>query len=395
MTQTNTGKKPLRVLLFTDADVFAGTERHMLDLARGLRAAGVSVTLACPSPAALEERAQAENLPTLTIQKRGTVDRETIRILTGLLRSGAADVVHAHNGRTALSAALAVRRAGRGRCVMTQHFLEPNHVTQRGPKAAASKMAHHWVTAQMSAILAISEAVKASLLARGEAPASKITVVPNGIAPPDAALPGGAEAMRRSLGIPSDAPLVVCAARLEPEKDVASLVASMRHVREVLPNAHCLLAGTGTLRADLEEQIRGLGLGDAVHLLGFRPDALALIAAADLFVLPSLAEPFGLAILEAMALGKPVVATRAGGPLEIVVEGETGLLVPPASPPALAEAILGLLSDPAEASRLGANGLARFKACFTADRMAQETAGVYVRVTANAAKEAPRVETRG
>src|SRR4051812_4058273 len=116
-----------KVLLFTDADVFAGTERHMLDLAQGLRDEGVKVTIACPKPAILADYAVAHGFPVLTIQKGGLIDWPAIRILRRLLKSGHIDVVHAHNGRTALSAALAVHLARQGRCVQTQHFLEPGH----------------------------------------------------------------------------------------------------------------------------------------------------------------------------------------------------------------------------------------------------------------------------
>jgi len=113
VTQTRQQESGPRIVLFTDADVFAGTERHMLDLARGVRAEGVSVALACPFPAALEEAARKEKLPVLTIQKRGLVDLAAVRTLVRLLRAGDVDIVHAHNGRTALAAALAVRSRGR------------------------------------------------------------------------------------------------------------------------------------------------------------------------------------------------------------------------------------------------------------------------------------------
>lgn len=365
---------PLRVVLLTDADVFAGTERHMLDLARGLSALGVGVKLACPSPAALEDAARREGLPTLTTAKRGLVDWNAARLLARRLKAGETDIIHAHNGRTALAAALAVRLAGRGRCVMTQHFLTPNHATQRGPKAAISGAAHHWMVGQMSRILAISEAVREAMLARGEVPDSKITVVPNGITAPD---PGNAAETRRQLGIGADTPLVVCAARLEREKDVASLISAVQIVRERVPGVRCLVAGEGAERLALAAQIGALGLEDSVTLLGFRADAPALMAAADVFVLPSLAEPFGLVLLEAMALGRPVVATRVGGPLEIVVDGETGFLVSPSSPNALADALGTLLEDPALARRMGENGRARYAAQFTAAKMSQAILAVY------------------
>ena len=369
---------PLRVALLTDADVFAGTERHMLDLARGLSALGVAVTVACPTPAALEDAARRENLPTLPIPKRGLVDWRAAQTLARRLESGQTNIVHAHNGRTALAAALAVRLAGRGRCVMTQHFLEPNHATQRGPKAAVSSAAHHWVVGRMSRILAISEAVRQAMLDRGEAPEGKITVVSNGISAPEPADPA---ATRRALGIAADTPLVVCAARLEREKDIASLISAIGIVRNTVPDVRCLVAGAGSEKAALEAQVERLNLPGAVTLLGFRADATALMAAADLFVLPSLAEPFGLVLLEAMALGRPVVATRAGGPLEIVVDGETGLLVPPSSPEALAAAMERLIAGPAARRRLGENGRARFEQYFTAARMAQATLAVYAGIS--------------
>ncbi len=346
----------------------------MLDLARGLSALGVAVTVACPSPALLEDAARRENMPTLTIPKRGLVDWGAARILARRLKSGETDIVHAHNGRTALAAALAVRLAGRGRCVMTQHFLTPNHATQHGPKAALSGAAHHWVVGRMSRILAISEAVREAMLARREAPDSKIAVVPNGITAPN---PGNAAGTRQSLGINVDTPLIVCAARLEREKDVASLISAVKIMRETIPNVRCLVAGEGAERNALAAQIVALGLEDSVALLGFRADAPALMAAADVFVLPSLAEPFGLVLLEAMALGRPVIATRAGGPLEIVMDGETGFLVPPSSPAALAEALKRLITNPALARQMGENGQARFQAQFTVSKMAQATLAVY------------------
>jgi len=349
----------------------------MLDLARGLRAEGVSVTIACPSPAPLEERARKEGLSTVAIPKQGLVDWNAVGILARRLKSKEADIIHAHNGRTALAAALAVQRAGRGRCYMTQHFLDPNHTTQRGPKALVSGLAHHWVTGKMSGIIAISEAAKASILERGEAPAEKITVIPNGIATPPPSLLEDSDAVRQEFGVCTDAPLIVCAARLESEKDIASLIEAMALVGRSSPKARCLIAGTGSLRSVLEEQIAHLGLSETVTLLGFRSDALALIAAADIFVLPSLAEPFGLALLEAMALGKPVIATCVGGPLEIVEEGMTGLLVPPSSPMRMAEAMIRLLADGSMALTMGEAGLTRFQQRFMAARMAQATLTVY------------------
>jgi glycosyltransferase involved in cell wall biosynthesis len=370
----------MRVALFTDADVFAGTERHIFDLARGLRKEGVEVYIACPSPAVLADRAGEAGFEVITIQKQGLVDRAAVRTLVRLLKTGKIDIIHSHNGRTMLSSALAVTLARRGRAVATQHFLEPDHTSHSGPKASLYHTAHRWVSGRTAQVIAISEAVSAKIRERGDAAEKKITVVPNGITPPDPAHLTPPEQIRKELGIANDIPLIVCVARLQPEKDIGTLITAMQDVRTALPSAVCVVAGEGTQEAALKEQIRSLGLEDAVRLIGFRQDAHAIIQAGDLFVLPSLAEPFGLVLLEAMALSKPVIATRAGGPVEIVVEEETGLLVPPSDAIALGQALIRLLTDTGTAQTMGKNGLARFQERFTVERMARTMLGVYERI---------------
>lgn len=366
-----------RIALFTDSDVFAGTERHILDLAVALLRARQAVSVYCPTPSPLAERLMAAGVPVVDVQKRGRFDWKAVAILRTALRDGRLDVIHAHNGRTAMLAAVAVALAGTGRWVMTQHFLHPARGARRGVKRIISAAAHGWMNRRVARVIAISEAVKQAILARNDVPPERVIVVPNGLSiePLDDAEP--VAALRERLGLPVGVPLVACVARLAPEKDIKTLVAAMASVTARLPEAICAIAGEGTERAALERQISQLGLGRNVKLLGYRTDARDLICAADLFVLPSLAEPFGLVLLEAMAMGKPVVATRAGGPCEIVCENETGLLTPPGDSAAMANAIEQLLSDPHAACEMGRRGRARFVERFTADRMAQAMVDVY------------------
>jgi glycosyltransferase involved in cell wall biosynthesis len=154
----------------------------------------------------------------------------------------------------------------------------------------------------------------------------------------------------------------------------------MEKIHADFPAACCLILGEGNLHGSLKKQIESANLTDSVRLLGFRSDALSILAAADLFVLPSLAEPFGLAIVEAMALSKPVIATNAGGPREIVEHQVTGLIVAPNDPEDLANALRKMLSDPDYRRQLAANGYARFKQHFTSDRMARSMLDVYQRI---------------
>jgi glycosyltransferase involved in cell wall biosynthesis len=374
----------MSVLLFTDSDAFAGTERHIFDLAFGIRRCGMAVAIGAPSPSSLAERAAQEGIPLFPIAKGRMPDWRAAVALRGLLRTGQVDVIHSHNGRTALIAAAAVALAGRGACVTTQHFLAPTRAGRTGPKALVSGLVHGWVERHTAHTVMISRAVRDAAVARGDTSADKATVVLNGIAPPDQAKLKRVDEVRRELGVAVDEPLVVCAARLEREKDVATLVGAMAAVVRAVPRARCVVAGTGAQRDELQGKIGAAGLADRVRLLGFRNDVHDLMNAGDVFVLPAPAEPFGLVVVEAMALAKPVIATAAGGPMEIVEDGRTGLLVAPGDSGAMAAAITRLLSDPGAASAMGAAGRERFVQHFTADRMARDMIAVYRRVLATA-----------
>lgn len=373
----------ISVLLFTDADVFAGTERHIFDLAGALRDGDneMEIAVACPVPSPLSTRCEQAQIRVLDVPKRGFIDWNAVRILRRQLKNRKIDLIHAHNGRTALAAALAISGARRGKLIATQHFLAPNRTTQSGIKAKLFGIAHGWVGQKIGATVAISDAVRDAMIARGEAP-DKIAVVRNGI--PDVAQISKNEdrvldAELKTLGV-VDGTFVLCAARLEAEKDIASLIRAMKIVVESKPDARCLIAGEGAQHDELQSLIDESGLSQNVKLLGFRDDVLNLMKSCAVFVLPSLAEPFGLVVVEAMALFKPVVATDVGGPCEIIEPHESGFLVAPSSPHQLAQALLQLLDDADLRAKMGTAARARYEKHFTANRMAHEMAAVYRRV---------------
>jgi glycosyltransferase involved in cell wall biosynthesis len=365
--------------LFTDADVFAGTERHMLDLAVGLRELALQPSIACPSPSPLGDAAAKQEIPVVAIPKRGRVDWRAARILVRLFNENRIDLVHAHNGRTALCAAIAVTLARRGAFVATQHFLHPGRAARRGLAAALSSPLHQWMGRRAGGMIAVSRAARAEMLARRDADPDRITVIPHGIALPPMSNPADRAKIRRATGVAEEVPLVLCAARLEIEKDILSLVRAMSKVVEKMPQAICLVAGEGSQRGRIEQEIARLGLESRLRLLGFCADMAPLFIACDVFVLPSVAEPFGLVLLEAMSYGRVVIATRAGGPVEIVSDGETGLLVSPGDPSMLASAILSQLSNKEQCSIMGQRGRALVLERFSVHRMARATAEVYDR----------------
>ena len=344
----------------------------MLDLAVALRLLDVEPTLVCPPQGILARRGRAEGIPVFGLEKRFTVDPWVVRQLGRLWRTGACDLMHAHNGRMAFHAALARATVRRGTLVATQHFLTPARAERRGLARLAGQAVHRTTGRFISRHIAISRAVADAMLARQEVPLSKLQVVHNGIRDPQKLVLTSRQAVRRRWNIPECAPLVICLARLEPEKGLNTLIDAVEMVAHKLPAAVCLIAGRGSLESSLQAHIAAMASPTCVRLLGFVEDSPSLLAAADLFVLPSVAEPFGLSLVEAMALGIPVVSTRVGGPLEIVQEGRSGHLVPPEDPAALAVAMRSVLEDSVGAGIMGKAARMDFLEHFTADRMARE-----------------------
>lgn len=366
----------MKVLLLTDADAFAGTERHMLDLAVGLKSQGVDAWIGCPSGAPLAERAAGRGIALVAIEKAGVFDWRAVLQLARLLRSGQVDLIHAHNGRTAWLAALAKRIAGRGYLLSTMHFIEPTRSTRSGMKRLVGDLINRFTRSQSSGLIAISDAVRDAAVARGDDQPERVWRVYNGVSQPEPKR--RREAVRASLGIAQDTPILFSAVRLEREKSVGVLIDAAALVLRSHPSRDYvwLVAGDGSLRGSLEAQVERLGLAGCVRLLGFRSDVHDLMHASDVLVHPAAAEPFGLVLAEAMALGLPVIASDGGAAPEVVVEGETGWLFEADDAGSLAGCLIeALLSD--HASVRGEAGRARYLRDFTADRMARETAGVY------------------
>jgi glycosyltransferase involved in cell wall biosynthesis len=233
------------------------------------------------------------------------------------------------------------------------------------------------VNGQLGAVVAVSSAARDAMISRTGFPEDRIIHVPNGIEPP--VMPSAAKiaAIRAELKVSPQTPLVVTVARLAAEKGIELWIDAVAQIKKILPDVRFVVVGEGPRKQDILSRMADRGVTEMVFLVGFRSDATDWIAAGDLFVLPSPAEPFGLVLLEAMALGKPVVACGAAGPLDIITDGSDGVLAAPDSATALAEAVLGLLGDPRRADRIAEAGKATFNRRFTADRMADELMKVY------------------
>lgn len=301
-------------------------------------------------------------------------DPRALGRLVSLLREGGYDVLHSHLFRADLYGCLAAARLGpvRPRLVSTRHnddrfFLNP-----------FVGVLHYWVSARLDMIIAISDHVARFTIARGVRDPRRVRRVYHGLRPQDAdAIARDRQRVRGELGVGPGDFLVGNVGRLAPQKGQRHLVRAMPPLLERVPRAHALIAGGGELEAELRALAEELGVGSRVHVLGPRTDVPAIMQAIDAFAMPSIWEGFGIVLLEAMAAAKPIVASRVATIPEVVSDSETGYLVPPGDPVALAEGLAALATDPAAAALMGAAGRDRLQRRFSLDKMVGDTGALY------------------
>lgn len=270
--------------------------------------------------------------------------------LTKILRRRDVQILHTHvfqPSLVGLPAGLAARVPLR---VMTRHHSDYHTRTD----ARLPVLLDRLCTRLAHGVVAVSEHTREVMLRAEGAPPDKVRVIHNGLDPERVRPPAGhrLEALQRELH-PDDRPALLVPARLHPEKGHEHLFRALRELADQGLGVRAFLAGSGTSADAYRRRVRELGLEEAVVFLGHRSDVVALMAAADLVVLPSVAEAFGLVALEARAVGAPLVATAAGGIPELVRDGDDALLVRPADPSALAAAIRTVLEDEVLRDRLG------------------------------------------
>jgi glycosyltransferase involved in cell wall biosynthesis len=234
--------------------------------------------------------------------------------------------------------------------------------------------------------IVVSDQVREALLRQVGPIENKIITIPNAVDVRRYERPGDRETLCRELGIETNSHLVATAGRLTEQKGHRYLIEAATDVVSSYPDTHFLFAGVGELAEGLRAQAQKAGLSENVHFLGIRSDIPDLLAAIDVFVLPSLWEGLSLALLEAMAAGKPIVATAVSGTTQAMIPGQTGLVVPPRDGRALAEAILEFLSDPAQAQAMGQAAQKHVISNFSAQKQAEEHLALYRRLLAQSVR---------
>ncbi len=311
----------------------------MLLLAHGLAAAGVDAIVAADPRGPLAERAGAAGLPVTPFTARGDADPGAIARGVRLLRRLRPDIVHLHTARAHGAGGLAARIAGVRPVLVTRRVELP--VRGALGRWKYRRLADHYV--------AISAAVERALQAGG-VPPTRITRIPSGVPIPPAA--------PRPVRPPGTPWTVGTLAAFTPQKDPGTWLATVRRVATAIPEAEFLWAGDGELRRFTEVALADAGLSARVRFPGFLADPEDFWSRIDVFFLPSAFEALGTVLLDAMARGIPVVATRTGGIPEVVRDGEEGLLGSPGRADELAAALLAL-RDPAAARRAGELGRRR------------------------------------
>jgi len=319
---------------------------------------------------ALARRAPAD-IRTTTLAPIGEFDLHAAWRLRRLVLATTPDVVHVHDpGGVALMAlALTIGPALNPRPLVVASRRVDFHL-KRHPFS-------RWKYGHVDVFVAVSGVIRDMLIEDG-IPADRIEVVHEGanVRAIDSATPVD---VREAFSLPSEALVVGNVAALVPHKGQKDLIDAAATVVQQVPHARVVILGEGPLRPALEAQVAALGLERHVLLPGFRGDVLGLQKTFDVFVMSSLTEGMGTAMLDAMACGSAIVGTRAGGIPEAVIHEEAGLLVPPHDPPAMAAAIVRLLGDASLRSALGAGARRRMESTFHADQMVAQTLDVYTR----------------
>jgi len=358
----------MRIAHLSSMTGYYGGEVYLASLVTGLRERGHDVWAVVRPGSELARRLGDAGTDVVTLPLVDWYEPVGTLRLAAWLRRARVEILHTHLPRDYFTAAVATLGSSVVN-VGSRHQLTPlRHIPLKRP------FLHRF-----AAMLAVSDAVRAGFVSNRPLPPARVVTVPNGIEVP--AHPADRNAMRALLGVGPDRPVVGFVGSVSPNKGLLTLVEAVARARVRHPDL-CLVVVGAEDRGDvhtreLAARIAALGLGESVRLLGYRTDAANLCAGFDVQAVPSVAEPFGLVVLEAMAQGVPVLATAAGGIPEIVRDGQEGFLVSVGAVEALAARLGQLLDDPELARALGRRGRSRVASTFTRARMLERVETVY------------------
>lgn len=372
----------MRVAHIIKVTRISGAERHLLLLLGGLRAADVDARLVIlvekerPMEDMMQE-ARQRGIPARRLVISRDYDLGLTLRLRRTLRQIQPDLVHTHLIHADLFGWLAAKLAGVRAVVSSRHNDDQFRYHPLWRRISP------WLWKMTSAGIAISAAIKNFSVEIEGAPANKVQVTPYGMEYrwiTDEALGEARANLIAELGLASDVLLLGMVCRIVEQKGIIYALQAFNRLQDRFPEARLVIAGDGELTGALKASSRELGIAERVHWLGWRSDAADLIGAFDILLLPSLWEGFGLVLLEAMSRRVPVIASRVSAIPEVVVDGETGILVEARDAPALADAMGRLLEDRALRQHMGLLGAARLEEQFSIERTVSGTLELYRKV---------------
>jgi glycosyltransferase involved in cell wall biosynthesis len=341
----------------------------MFLMMEGLRRRGHDSVVCCPPGSRSAVEARRRGFETVVVRMRNDLHLGAALALARAFRRARLDLVHLHTGRANWLGGLAARLAGL-----------PAVTTRRMDRAVHAGLRTRLLYGELTQrAVAISPAVASVLLEAG-VPPGRIEVIHEAVDPERMRPHAGRAATRAALGAEASQAVLLCLAALIRRKGVDVLLDALAELASEGRRPLLWIAGEGEERAALEAQAGRLGLGEAVRFLGRREDTGDLLAACDIFVLPSRREGLGVAALEAMAAGRPVVCSAVGGLAHSVIDGRTGLHVRPDDAAGLAGALAQLLADGGLAARLGREGPARIAEAFSAEQMVEAHERLYLKL---------------
>jgi glycosyltransferase involved in cell wall biosynthesis len=349
-----------------------GVGRHLTDLIEGLACAGHDVTACSPAPLA----GVSAHIEYVELDLRRAVspraDSLALARFARIVRRLRPDVIHAHSSKAGAVARLARAFSPRVPVVYTPHgYAFAGHFSSERERQVYRSI-ERLLSPLASRVTCVCEAE--ARLARSVGPDGRVRVVHNGIAAPP---PGSADPRLEQLR--RRGPVIGALTQLRPGKGLETLLDATPLLLARHASAQIAIVGDGPDLEQLSERARSLGVSGAVHFLGPSSDPPSALRGMDVFVHPSWAEAFPYVILEAMALARPIVASDVGGIGEAVIDGESGVLVPPRQEQPLADALSGLLSDAERAQALGTSALARMER-FTREAMIERLSAVYAEI---------------
>ncbi|HEY6120925.1 MAG TPA: glycosyltransferase family 4 protein [Pyrinomonadaceae bacterium] len=362
----------MKILQISSAQAFGGGERHLADLSNELVRRGHDVyAVLRPRSPLLSRLTQLAQDHIKIMPLSNALDVKSANSLAGFVKQKQIQIVHAHMARDYSIAAYAARRNQATRLIVTRHVLFKLNRLHRATLARAAR------------VIAVSEAVARELRTQDLLPPSRISVVHNGV---DVEALAGAlttrEEVRRKLNVNERSLLVGTIGQLNPNKGHEDLVRAMAQIVKSVPLVDLVIAGAdpssnSATATSLKRLSTDLGLENRVRFLGEIENSISLLPAFDVFVSASHTESFGLAMVEAMACGLPLVATSTDGANEVIAENQTGFIVPIGDHEALAASIITLANDAQLRVKMGRSGQLRARECFGLKRMVDAIEEIY------------------